>query len=159
MARRDEARIVVLATREHASRWAQVLTLGGHTAAAEDPTTYEPLGALNTTRDVKAVVLDAELPGAQPLTAALRLAKVPAILMVADEARARIEEAPDALTHYVEWLADAYACGEDQLLPAVALALEPLEASGECLHLTFRGTLPPQEVRLSARDRLSAAPR
>jgi hypothetical protein len=146
MPRREEPRIVVLATREHASRWAQLLTLAGHQASVEDPAKYAP-DAAAAAGAARAVVVDVDAPPAQAITAALRQAKIPVILMVGDDAKARIEALPDALTVYVEWLADAYACGDDQLLPAVGLALEPLEASGECLHLTFRGTLPPAEVQ------------
>jgi hypothetical protein len=128
MPRREEPRIVVLATREHASRWAQLLTLAGHQASVEDPAKYAP-DAAAAAGAARAVVVDVDAPPAQAITAALRQAKIPVILMVGDDAKARIEALPDALTVYVEWLADAYACGDDQLLPAVGLALEPLEAS------------------------------
>ena len=147
MARRDEPRIVVLATREHASRWAQVLTQGGHPPSIEDPTTYAVDAVAAVAGAARGVIVDVEVATAQAITAALRMAKIPVILAVADDAREKIEALPDALTLFVDWLADGYACGDDQLLPAVALALEPLEASGECLHLTFRGTLPPAEVQ------------
>ena len=147
MARRDEPRIVVLATREHGSRWAQLLTLAGHPASVEDPATYAPESVTRAAGAARGVVIDVDLPSAPATTAALRQAKIPVILMVGDDARARIEAHPDALTMFVDWLADAYAVGDEQILPAVALALEPLEATGECLHLTFRGTLPPAEVQ------------
>ena len=139
-------RVVVLGARANAARWTELLTRAGYRAQAENPETFDAPRITNGAGGVRAIVIDAELEEAQSLLAVMRLARVPTVLVTTSDAAKRIGEDPDALTRYVEWMVDAYANDETELLPALALAMEPFESNGECLHLTFRGSLPAAEV-------------
>jgi hypothetical protein len=106
-----------------------------------DPFTFRPPSSFGPPQ-IRLAVIDVALEYAGNLLQAIRAANVPTILVSAPGAP---PPAGDPLTQFGGWTADAYASSPEELVRAAAIALE-LHAmrDGPALHLTYRGSLPPE---------------
>ena len=142
----QEHPIVVLGIGESAGRWAEALCQSGQLAVVADPLSFVPPSSFAPS-PIRLAVIDSALDAAPNLLQAIRAASVPCILASSPAALPTHNPARDPLTHFGAWLADAYIGSPEELVHAVPVVLEiKAPTDGQSLHLTYRGSMPPQEV-------------
>ena len=138
--------IVVLGLGDSAAQWAGALCQDGLMAVVADPFTFVPPSSFPPS-PIRLAVIDSALDVAPNLLQALRAANVPVILATNPRVLPQHNPPRDPLTHYGSWLADAYVGSLDELVYCVPIVLDSrIQREGQALHLTYRGSVPPQEV-------------
>ena len=122
------------------------LRQNGLPAVLADPFTFVPPSRFEPAT-IRLAVVDSILDVAPNLLEILRAAKVPVILATNPRVVPKNDPPRDPLTHYGSWLADAYVGSQEELVYAVPIVLDVhVPREGQALHLTYRGSVPPQEV-------------
>ncbi len=138
--------IVVLGLDGSAGQWAAALSQNGFPAVVANPLTFVPPSSF-TPSPIRLAVIDTALDVAPNLLQALFAANVPVILATNPAAHPQHNPPRDPLTYYGAWLAHAYVGSADELVYTVPIVLDlQVPREGEALHLTYRGSVPPQEV-------------
>jgi hypothetical protein len=141
----EDPPIVLLASESNARDWSVALIRAGYPTKASDPFTFVPPSSF-APFPIRLAVVDSALDVAPTLLQAIRAANVPTIL--ASGGLVSVGGPPrDPLTHYGAWIADAYVGSPTELVRAVPIVLDPqTKLDGKALHLTYRGSMPPQDV-------------